>query len=130
MSRTTLANAKAELVALFGDTSGVPVASLTALNVAHVYNGEPRQVLGPLSVSVATTRMNATDWTFTVRLYAKADDDPQAAQSRIDLALPALDALLMTDDGFGPLNWDIAWVDELQAFVAAATLDCGRNDLG
>lgn len=133
MARDTLAHTKAELFALFAsDTTkprSTPVAALTAVGFVQVFRGDPRSVPRPLSLSVATAGVTPTDWTFAVRVYATADDDDLAPQDRIDLALPAVDELLMSDDGFGPLNWaGPDWDDALQAFVATCTLTAGRQD--
>lgn len=133
MARDTLTNAKQELYALFAADATVnrsrPVAGLVAVGFVGVSRGEPADVPKPLALSVATAGVTPTDWSFYLRVYAPADDDPLAAQDRIDLALPAVDALLMDDDGFGPLNWiGPTWEEGLQSFVATSTVTAGRQD--
>jgi hypothetical protein len=133
MARDTLANAKQELYELFAADPTLgrsrPVDALVAVGFTGVSRGEPAEVPKPLALSVATAGVTPTDWSFFLRVYATPDDDPIAAQDRIDVALPAVDALLMDDDGFGPLNWaGPTWDDALQAFVATSTLTAGRQD--
>lgn len=134
MARDTLANAKQELYAVFAATPGdgpksLPVAPLVAVGMRVVFRGEPFEVPKPLSMSVATSSVTPTDWTFVVRTYATSDDDALAAQDRIDEALQAIDDLLAASDGFGPLNWSgPTWNEDLSAFVASSALVAGRQD--
>lgn len=129
MARTSLSAAKAELFALLANVStGAPVAALTAQGVTIVYDHEPAPGQQPrdVAITLATVGQSPLFWQLALRLYVPAQVDAKAAQDTIDTAMPAIDALMT--DGFGPSQWTVDWIDDIQAFVAENRLDVGRDD--
>lgn len=130
MSRSTLANAKAELFGLVASntTTGVPVASLSAVGVVKCYDYEPRagDLAKPIAVTVSTAGMTPDFWQFALRLYVSADVSVKDAQTQLDSAMVAIDGLMTA--GFGPSQWTVEYVPEFQAMVASLALEVGRQD--
>jgi len=130
VSRTTIANTLAEIVALFGAADGTPVAALTAAGVTHVYGFEPGAggVKKPCSVTVAFSGLDPTDTLFTVRVYVSGDTPPTTAQDLLIASVDACDDALLGGVGFGPSAWDVGWVAELGAWIAVSQVRAGRED--
>lgn len=124
MSRTTLANAKAELVALLV-TGGAPAVS----GVTQVYGYDPpvKDLAGPVAIAVSTDSVTPTEWRLAVRIYITATVDAKQAQDDLDTLIPAVDAKLTS--GFGPSQWTIDLPSEERPFYTAThVLEVGRED--
>lgn len=134
MSRTTVANAKAELYALLWTAStNTPTFSVATVDATQirVYDHEPRgdHMQSPVSVTISTAAMTPTEWTVVVRVYVTtAHYSAKVAQDNLDLLIPAVDVKIGSTAAFGPSQWDIAWEDSLDAFMASCVLSVGRED--
>lgn len=129
MSRTTLAATKAELYGLLW-SANAPTFSASGVDAAsvHVYDHEPKAMSHPFSVTIATAGMTPTDWVIAVRIYADtARADAKTAQDQLDLLVPAVDAKIGSNGGFGPSAWEIVWDPDLDALVATNLLNIGRD---
>lgn len=117
---TSLADRKAELVALLGDLDGVDA----------VWDHLPhRQQADKTSVCVYTDGYDPEFWRIAVRVYKHQGSDPKSSQDELDTLLPAVDAA--TDNGvFGPSRWDIDYPvgTESQWYVATQVYEVGRED--
>ena len=124
MSRSTLAAAKAELVALLAP-GGTPAVS----TVTSVFDHLPpvSAMRGPVTVCVFTSGISANFWSLAVGVFLTSDVDHKTAQDDLDVLLPALDALMTA--GFGPSTWDITYPTLDQPyFLATGTFEVGRQD--
>lgn len=124
MSRSTLAAAKAELVALLV-TAGAP----TVTGVTEVYDHLPAvsALRGPVSVCVFTDGIDADFWRLAVRVYMSATIDAKTAQDDLDTLLPAIDVKMTA--GFGPSVWELGFPNPDQPyFTATGTFEVGRAD--
>lgn len=116
MSVTTLSNARSDLFALLGT-----VANVEALNY------EPRAVNSRLPVvTVFCDGYTPTQWRFTIRVYSAAADD-QTAQLQLDTICPAVEDAL--DSNWGPIDWSIAYSEQLDVLVASLPITAVRGDL-
>lgn len=129
MASTSLTAAKADLYALLtsNTTTGAPAATLTA--VARVYNHEPLpgDLFKPISVTITSAGMNASEFMLEVRIYA-ADATQQITQANLDLAIAQVDARIGTSAQFGPSDWEIQWAADISAWVAVSRITTGRQD--
>lgn len=134
MSRSTVAAAKAELYALLWTantaTATFSVAGVDAAQI-HVYDHEPRggEMVAPVSVTISTAGFTPDFWVLAVRIYTTTQKyDAKKAQDVLDLLIPAVDAKVGSNGGFGPSDWTIEWDDGLEAFMATNLLQVGRQD--
>lgn len=82
----------------------------------------------PFSVTIATAGMTPDDWVFAVRIYASTERlDAKTAQDQLDLLLPAVDAKVGSNGGFGPSDWEVTFDPDLDALVATNILNVGRE---
>lgn len=129
MSRATVAASKAELLGLLW-TGTAPTFTVTNIDAAsiRVLDHEPRSLTHPFTVTIATAGMTPDDWVLAVRVYAvTAKTDAKTAQDQLDLLLPAVDAKIGSNGGFGPSNWAVDYDDSLDAYVALNLLEVGRE---
>lgn len=130
MSRDTLAASKAELYGLLW-TANAPtftVSGISANNI-HVWDHERSDYPHPFSVTVSTAGMDPDFWFLVVRVYAStAKMDAKTAQDQLDLLVPAVDAKIGSNGGFGPSSWEITYEDSFNppAFMATCILTVGR----
>lgn len=121
MSRTTLANAKAELVSL--------TASITGVTERFDHHPtSPTGLRGPVSLAVFTAGMDADYWQLGLRLFVTATIDPKQAQDDLDVLMPLID-VATNNGGFGPSNWTIDFpTEEAPFFAATCIFNVGRQD--
>lgn len=98
------------------------------MTATYSFEPTPGQGAKPVMVTVATAGMTPTDYLLTVRIYATAEIDAQAAQDTIDSLIQTIDARVGSTGRFGPSSWDVEFVPELAAFVASNALAIGRED--
>jgi hypothetical protein len=130
LSRTTIAGAATELYnSLTVDDDGNPEQSLVDAGIVKVYPFEPGAsgVAKPASITVMFSGWTPTEWRFQIRIYV-TDTAPLVAQDIIQDTVTAVEALLKTGQAFGPDVGEIAWVDEIQAWVAMTESLVGRED--
>ena len=129
MAATSLTAAKADLYGLLvsNTTTGAPVAALTAVARVYDYEPLPGDLTRPVSVTITTAGMTPDEFQLEVRIYA-TDATQQITQARLDLAIAQVDARIGTSAEFGPSEWEIAWVNEITAWVALSRLAAGRQD--
>ena len=123
MSRATIGGAKAELFTLLAP-SGVPAVS--GITAAYPFEPGKGQMQKPVALTVATTGLTATAYLFAVRIYAATDVDAKVAQDNLDTILQATDVLL--EPYWGPGDWSVAAVEDLDAIVAECQVAVGRED--
>jgi len=129
MTVDTFANSIAHVAALLANTSGVPNVSMVAAGCAHVYDHEPGAsgVLKPCSVTVSPAGMTPEFWLIRTRVYVTGDLDPKKGQALLIDVMNAVDDLM--DAYCGPSNWESAYIDEIEMFVAGNDLMIGREDM-
>jgi hypothetical protein len=104
------------------------VNQLDAVTGIKVYDSEPATVTigGDIPVTVFCTGITRTEHLFAIRVYSPGTPTVAESQTRFDTILPAIEDGLSVN--WGPVVWDIEWVDELQACVATWLLSRGRED--
>jgi hypothetical protein len=122
VSRTSVANAKAELYSL------ITSPALSGVTATYPFEPIPGQGAKPVMVTVATTGMTPTDYLLTVRIYATAEVDAKSAQDTLDTLVQTIDARIGSTGRYGPSRWEVEFVPELAAFVASNALEIGRED--
>lgn len=124
MSRATLTDAKAELVALLQPGGNPP----TGVNeVFDHLPPVPSGLRGPVSLCIYTDGIAPTAWRIAASVFMTSDVDFQQAQADLDTLLPRLDALMTA--GFGPSNWAITFPTlDVPFFLATCTFEVGRQD--
>lgn len=127
MGATSLADAKSDLFSrLTSNADGTPHASLT--KITHVYDHEPRagDTKKPMPLTISTAGMSPEAYTLALRIYSDASKSVPLSQSDLDVAILQVDGRVGSE--FGPSDWTVQWVEELDAFVATNTLQAGRED--
>ena len=129
MSGASLTAARDALAAVFTtDVSiGTPVAALSA-NVTRVYDHEPKpgvQIKGCV-VTVSSAGMTPDFFLVAVRIYQQFAVNPRNDSHNLDAAVQAVDDLVPSD--YGPSNWTIEVREDIDALVAEAVFERGRED--
>lgn len=117
MSRTTLAGARTELKALLDTVTGVEVLD----HEPHAVNAQTNPV-----VTIFCDGYNTGDWRFTIRVYSNAATD-RDAQIQLDTILPAIEHAL--NSSWGPISWDIGFLEPLDKVIASLPIVAGREDI-
>lgn len=124
MARTTLAEAKAELIGLLAVAGNPTVAGVTTV-FDHLPLGGG--LVAPVSVCVYTAGITAEHWRLAVAVYVTATVDAKAAQDRLDAVVVGIDGKMTS--GFGPSNWDYEYpTPEAPYLVATNVFEVGRED--
>jgi hypothetical protein len=121
VARTSLAASKQELYALL-TTGGLP----SGVTVAYDYEPAPGDVQKPGVVTIFTGGMTPTDYLLVLRIYMPTGASVKKAQEDLDTLIMTVDARMTS--GFGPSNWTVEWLVELDALVASNTFEVGRED--
>lgn len=121
MARTGLAASKAELYSLI-TTGGLP----SGVTAAYDHEPLPGHLQKPVALTISTAGMTAVDYLIALRIYVTAEPDAEKAQDDLDSVITATDARMTS--GWGPSNWDVAYDDQLNAFVATNVFQVGRED--
>ena len=131
----SLAATKQDLYDCFAeDETGRPVVELASVeygglgHVRRVMRGEPRagDLPAPISMSVITTGMGATEYRFAVNIYAKPDLDALFVQDQLDQTIDAAEALFTSEFTRG--DWVLSFNQGIDAFVASCPTIAVRTD--
>lgn len=131
----SLVDAKQDLYDCFADDdTGRPVVELASVEygglgyVRRVMRGEPRagDLPAPISMSVITLGMGATEYRFAVNIYAKPDSDALVVQDQIDATIDAAEALFSSEFTRG--DWSVSYSTAIDAFVATCPTIAVRVD--
>lgn len=129
MSRTTLANAKAELATLLGASPLTP--TVTGVDLVYDYLPQRDVLTEPVSVAVYVDNITAVVWGIAVAVFVLMTDDERVAQGLLDTLLPAIDDKTNTG-AFGPTNWQISYPTgrtNLEHYIATCVYEVGREDI-
>lgn len=125
---TTLSEAKQALYESLtvNAATGQPRSELHL--AARVYKGEPPpgQMVGPVFISIATRGIEATDFTFALRVYAQVATGALEQQDRLDDLVYALEQFL--DPQYPRNEWSWTYSDTLDALIAECDISYPRDD--
>lgn len=96
-----------------------------ALSGVNVYGYEPAAIPTGKTVSVSSFQRNATDLTLQLRIVV-TNTDPATSQDTLDDLVEAVEAGLGSE--YGSFEWEYGDVDELDAYMAQASVTYGRTD--
>lgn len=114
---TTLKQARAALAQSISDA---------AIAGVQVYGFEPPAITAGVAVTVGSSGFTATEWQLDVRVYVSVVSfSPEAAQDKVDDTAIAVDAVL---DPAPSGVWTFGFDPDMNAFVAAATVQYPRDD--
>lgn len=129
---TTPALALADLYALLAADSTAhasqPVAALSALGVAKVYDHEPGSMAAevPVSVTLCHAGWTDTEWLIDCRVYVSDQSyDPQRQQEILASVAYTVDQTIRTE---GPSQSDASYESDLKAWVQTTRYQVGRED--
>jgi len=126
VSRSTLANAIAELVALF--TNGT-IPAISGVDAVYDHLPPAGTLDAGVTVAVFLVGVDANFWHLAVRVHTVQGQDAKGAQDRLASLLPAIDTLTNTG-AFGPAAWAFEYpTADPWVYTATCVYEVGRQDI-
>ena len=102
--------------------------NVDGVDAYYDFEPAPGGINGSRALTVSFAGMDATTWTFAIRLYVNpAAGSAKEADDDIISIVPLIETAV--DSRWGPVNFVKEWVPDIERWVVTWLAMCGREDI-